>query len=296
MSKKTVKDLDSELTQVKDQFKDLEAKFHLLYEKHEVLEKKYEEVTTKKEFKCDGCDKHFTSVGKLRRHERTHKSTSRAFQCEKCEIVCNEEWKLKAHSKMHAKYSCEICDKTFKNEETKSKHKRIVHENLKLYCHYFNNGKDCPYQEEFIFLHEASKSCKYGGVCERQLCMFRHGVNDDVIEDIDDDEDNDKTNQTFSNPSQENRPIETVELRVNVPCRDLYLKNDQTFYRRELEKFNEIEKIEHLYVHSSSGYSVGTYLDTYIKFKTKYAENFKNNKQFRESVWDRLNIKETCSE
>ena len=126
--------------------------------------------------------------------------------------------------------------------------------------------------------------------------MFRHDINDDVIEDIDDDEVNDTTNQTFSNPSQEYRPIETVELQENVPCRDLYLKNDQTFYWRVLEKFSEIEKIEHHYVHSLSGYSVGTYHDTYIKFKTKYAENFKNNKQFRESVWDRLNIKETGPE
>ena len=136
--------------------------------------------------------------------------------------------------------------------------------------------------------------------------MFRHDVNDDDIEDVIEDIDDDEVievnevdviaNKTFSNPSQEVRPIETVELRVNVPCRDLYLKNDQTFYWRELEKFSEIEKIEHLYVHSSRDYTVGTYLDTFIKFKTKYAENFKNDKQFRQSVWDRLNIKEQCSE
>ena len=41
-----------------------------------------------------------------------------------------------------------------------------------------------------------------------------------------------------------------------------------------------------------SGYKVGTYLDTYIKFKTKYAQDFKNNKDFRKTVWDRLNIRD----
>ena len=41
---------------------------------------------------------------------------------------------------------------------------------------------------------------------------------------------------------------------------------------------------------------VGTYLETYLKMKTKHADNFRNDKMFRESVWDRLNIKDTCTE
>ena len=61
-------------------------------------------------------------------------------------------------------------------------------------------------------------------------------------------------------------------------------------------QFCEIEKIEHLYVFSKSGYKIGTYLETYIKIKTKQADNFRNDKMFRESVWDRLKIKETCPE
>ena len=71
---------------------------------------------------------------------------------------------------------------------------------------------------------------------------------------------------------------------------------DQTFYWSEIEKFSEIEKVEHLYVHSKSGYKVGTYLETYVKFKTKHADKFKNDKIFRESVFNRLQIKETCPE
>ena len=117
----------------------------------------------------------------------------------------------------------------------------------------------------------------------------------DVIENIDDEED-DTQNKTFSNPSQAETPIETLEFTVYAPCIDTYLKNDQTYYWTELEKFCEIEKIEHLYVFSKSGYKIGTYLETYIKIKTKQADNFRNDKMFRESVWDRLKIKETCPE
>ena len=73
-------------------------------------------------------------------------------------------------------------------------------------------------------------------------------------------------------------------------------KNGKTFYWTELEKFWEIEKIKHLYVFSKIGYKVGTYLETYIQMKTKYADNFRNDKMFRESVWDRLKIKDTCTE
>ena len=194
--------------------------------------------------------------------------------------------------KIHTKYTCDICQKTFKYEDAKSKHNKIVHENVKLYCHYFNNQKDCPFKEECVFIHEVSTECKYGDICEREFCMFRHGINNNeaILEDIEEEEEIHNANKTFENPANFN--IETVEMRVNVPCRDTFLQNDQTFYWNELEKFSEIEKIEHLYVHAQSGYTVGTYLDTYIKFKTKYAQDFKNNKDFRKTVWDRLNIRD----
>ena len=110
--------------------------------------------------------------------------------------------------------------------------------------------------------------CKYVGICERQMCMFRHEVITDAIIEVIDDE-VDIHEKTFSNPAYVELPSEFVEYRDFAPCRDICLKNDQTFYWRELEKFSEIEKVEHLYVHSRSGYKVGTYLQTYMKFKTK---------------------------
>ena len=126
------------------------------------------------------------------------------------------------------------------------------------------------------------------------MCMFRQGASHDVIkEDIEDENETNPQEQSFCNPSISNKPSVTIDLRVLVPCRYICLKNDQTLYWNELEKFSEFDKIEHLYVHSKSNYKVGTYLDTYIKFKTKHAESFKNDENFRENIWNRLQIKET---
>jgi hypothetical protein len=65
---------------------------------------------------------------------------------------------------------------------------QIFHGNVKLYCHYFNIKKDCPFKDKCIFLHTESEKCKFGEICERINCMFRHennvGENDDDIIEI----------------------------------------------------------------------------------------------------------------
>ena len=221
-----------------------------------------------------------------------------------------EEWKLNAHLKSHEKYSCDHCDKRFKFQDIKDKHVKIAHESLKIYCHYFNNSKTCPFDNECVFLHEDAKICKYGAQCERNHCMFKHesdtdndnDENDDNEEDGVDDEEYDEDDhdekdleRTFSNPflqTEETNKIEVLEFRVYGPCRDLYLKNDQEFYWKKLEGISEIESIEHLYVHSRRDYQVGAYLEIYIKLKTRFSHKLKNDQAFRQNIWDRLNIKE----
>ena len=66
------------------------------------------------------------------------------------------------------------------------------------------------------------------------------------------------------------------------------------YYTDELKKFKEIERIENLWINSKSNYEIGTYLETNLKFQTKYAKEIKNNKVVRQSLWDRLEIKDTC--
>ena len=42
-------------------------------------------------------------------------------------------------------------------------------------CHYFNNGKMCPFEELGCkFLHVLAKNCKFGQRCSKRLCPLRH--------------------------------------------------------------------------------------------------------------------------
>ena len=183
-------DLETEFSQIKSSFKVLQTQFNILNDKHEALEKKYDEAVSNKRqvFKCSICDENFNSSANLKKHRGIHETTVWSFQCDECERVFNEEWKLTAHSKQHVKYACDLCDQTFKTEEVKKIHNKIVHENLKLYCHYYNNGKNCPYDQECGFLHTVAVVCKYGDLCDRQMCMFRHSASDDVIIEVIEDE------------------------------------------------------------------------------------------------------------
>ena len=42
-------------------------------------------------------------------------------------------------------------------------------------CHYFNNGKTCPYENiGCMFLHQHSERCYFGDRCKNKLCQFKH--------------------------------------------------------------------------------------------------------------------------
>ena len=93
---------------------------------------------------------------------------------------------------------------------------------------------------------------------------------------------------------EEAEEIETVEFTIFVPCRDHWLSKDQVFYTDELRKFREIERIENLWIHSKNNYEVGTYLQADLKFQTRFSSKFNNNVSFRQSIWNRLGINDTC--
>ena len=113
---------------------------------------------------CRKCEKKtFGNSSNMKEKETTHTM----LKCAYCEKEFNEEWKKQAHMQIHKKYPCNVCDKTFKYLDIMNKHVQIVHEKAKLYCHFFNNKKTCPYDKECVFLHENSKLCKYGSMCDR---------------------------------------------------------------------------------------------------------------------------------
>ena len=226
MTRKTVKQLDVELSKIKEEHKTLNTKFDDLAARYVSLEKKYEESLNNKKqsIQCDICDKEFASQGVLNKHRKTHNSDLEIFKCDVCDKNFNEKWKLNAHIKSHVLYSCDQCERTFTSHDIKEKHMKISHENVKLYCYFYNNNLECPRDAQCIFLHDNSGICKYGKRCEREKCMYKHTI--DVTEEYDDEEndivetddetendgkgenDDNVSEKTFFNPSQSDSETE----------------------------------------------------------------------------------------
>ena len=65
------------------------------------------------------------------------------------------------------------------------------------YCHYYNNLKDCPYDEiGCMFLHETAEMCTFNPCCNN-LCQYKHEIVIETIEDEPEEEssDNDEDNE-----------------------------------------------------------------------------------------------------
>ena len=188
------KKLESEFINLKKEFIGLHAMIQNLLEKHGDLEKKYEifvKKQRKKNFKCRNCGENFESLRELKKHKE--EGCDSDFRCDECEKCFKDENKVQDHvEKMHEKFDCDECDKVFKYEAALEKHKEAAHENVELFCHYFNNNKDCPFEDECIFVHEESDNCKYGKQCERKLCMFKHENPEEEESETDSDGENDE--------------------------------------------------------------------------------------------------------
>ena len=50
---------------------------------------------------------------------------------------------------MHAKFGCDECDKVFRYEQILEKHKEAEHEDVQLFCHYYNDEKECPFEDNY---------------------------------------------------------------------------------------------------------------------------------------------------
>ena len=176
MVKKTLKDMGLEVTELSRVMNNMNEKMDVLGREQEIRRTKLSEFEDENIVnKCETCDQVYKSKLELKKHLQTHKTSSASHSV------------------------CDHCDKTFKYEEIKQKHISISHKNIKIYCHYFNNSSQCPFAEECVFLHMVSPVCRYGDMCVRDKCMFRHvnKENDDQISDknndameTNDDEDN----------------------------------------------------------------------------------------------------------
>ena len=223
MTGKTKKELQAENSALKEELSEVNNKLSKISEKYENLQKSTKPEKIGQSLECLQCAKKFKSVKDLKKHKEKHKLQNEMYPCSECEKEFDEEWKMRAHKKNHTKFKCDICEKTFKCQEVMEKHVKIAHEKMKIYCHFFNNKKICPYDKECIFLHEDSDVCRYDMLCERKYCMYKHGnviveetkkddePSDSVILEETENLNNETINKTFDNPSQNDQSNETFQ-------------------------------------------------------------------------------------
>ena len=171
MTAKTKKEFQAENSDLRKRLNMVTINFDKLSEDHKSLQTK---VILEKEKKhvCKRCDENLESVNDVRKHRS--RASIEVFKCDQCMKEFDQMWKMRAHEKKHKKYQCDKCERSFEYQDILKKHKLVSHENTKLYCHFFNNEKTCPYNDKCIFLHADSKFCRYDSNFERDLCMFKH--------------------------------------------------------------------------------------------------------------------------
>ena len=146
-----------------------------------------------------------SSVNDLRKHKKEHHSHGATFNCSECDKPFKDECMLNEHvQNAHKSYSCDDCDKVFHFEGLLEKHRSATHEGIALFCHYFNNNKECPFENRCIFLHEESENCKFDKACERILCMYKHDDGRDISDNESDESSDDEEPPESEKPSLEN--------------------------------------------------------------------------------------------
>ena len=104
---------------------------------------------------------------------------SKSTKCSQCEETFSRNCDLENHFEVHQidkEHTCNVCGKQFFLQWRLRKHMQMHTENAP-FCHFYNNGKLCPFQEiGCMFRHENSGPCKRR-LCTRKLCQFQHYKN-----------------------------------------------------------------------------------------------------------------------
>ena len=125
-------------------------------------------------FEYENCDEKFTSRKTLEEHLDDYHTKKRKLtgkMCHECKKTFELYVDLEIHMKTHQKtFKCELCDKTFHLKWRLTKHS-LGHETQIRFCHYFNNGVECPFEEYgCMFSHSVSPQCWFKESCLNKLC------------------------------------------------------------------------------------------------------------------------------
>ena len=98
---------------------------------------------------CDKCNVLFKSEKGLREHNK--KDHPHQVKCTICDEVFKKRSDLETHISSHhessEKYECKQCDTKFVLKWRLNKHQKIHEKQKNVKCHYFNNGKACPFED-----------------------------------------------------------------------------------------------------------------------------------------------------
>ena len=190
-----------------------------------------------KSMNCKECNFKCNMISSLRKHIKKEHRKSSPKNCHLCEKIFSESYQPETHLKEHSEAETYDCDQCWKSFAFKWRHrKHIEGHKTKNYCHFFNNGKNCLYEEVGCkFNHERSPHCKYGTSCNNNLCQFRH-------------EDNLEENPTITlkeNTSTKQISIEKCsDLCVNTleKYKQIHQKEEETNLKTILDKSKALEE------------------------------------------------------
>ena len=175
----TVKSLAEEFEKLKEEVEELrplKQKVAYLEEKLKMVHLNDENVT-KSYVKCKKCEMPAESVKELKTHMKVKHPVE--VSCKICAESFVKNSDLEEHIRnLHEdkeKHECDECGKTFVLKWRLKKHMNIHTSSEIKSCHYYNNGKTCPYEEiGCMFAHKVSGLCKYKMHCRNKLCSFQH--------------------------------------------------------------------------------------------------------------------------
>jgi len=132
-------------------------------------------TTRKKRYKCNACDKLFTSSNNLKNHIRTH-TNEKPYKCDVCDKAFAKSSNLRLHKLIHSgdkPHKCNECDKTFTLLRHLKQHER-THTGEKPYkcteCHAVFTQQGTLQIHKRIHTGEKPYKCN---VCDS---IFRHSA------------------------------------------------------------------------------------------------------------------------
>ena len=165
-----------ELIDVKKELKLVKEEVRLLKE-NEFENSRSTKRKSEENVMCKICEKSLSSKKNLKIHNLEYHK--RQIKCKTCPESFEKNCDLEVHIKMQhgseEPFKCDVCDKCFSLEWRLKKHENMHKSNENKFCHYYNNQKDCPYEDlGCMFLHEESTVCRFQANCGNKLCQFRH--------------------------------------------------------------------------------------------------------------------------